>query len=453
MDKRKRILFIAGFLVCSGLVVLILGMRKTITLVVDGKAQTISTWAWRVEQICQYAGISPGPYDFVNPPAEAALANGDTVVLEHASTIQIDVDGKPYVVYAANPIPANVISQAGLQLFPGDVLTGAGIILPYDSSLQDQPQTYFWQLHRAISFTVHDEGVQYHLYSTAATVGQAVFQAGLRLLSADRISPAPEEPLTPGMTIEIERAKHVVIQTALGELSLLSAGSRVGDILLDSGLSLQGLDYTIPGEGDPIPEDGKIRLVRVREEIQIQQTPVPFETSYQPVADLEIDHQNILESGQYGLIAERIRIRYEDGQEVSRQVEDEWLAQSPVSRLVGYGTQILMHSIQTSDGTVEYWRALEVYATSYKPSDTGSNITATGKILQKGIIGVNPRYIPYGTVLYVEGYGYGVAADTGNIGPRWIDLGYTDEDFVGWHRNVTVYFVWPPPEKIVWIIP
>lgn len=453
MGRSIKLLLLAGFLACIGLGLLFFGMRKTITLVVDGKAQTIDTWAWRVEQVLQAARIARGSHDLLYPPALATLADGDMVKLEHASTIQIAADGKNYFVYAANPIPANVTSQAGLQLFPGDELTSAGIFLPYDVPLQGQPQTYFWQLRRAIAFTISDGIKQYQFYSTAATVGQAVWQAGIHLLSADRLTPAAEELLTPGMTVEIERAKPVVIQTALGELSFLSAEKSVGDILLDSGLSLQGLDYTIPGEGDLVPRDGKIRLVRVREEILIQQTPVPFETSFQPVADLEIDHQNILESGQYGIFAERVRIRYEDGQEVSRQVEDQWQAQAPVSRLVGYGTQIVMHSIQTADGTVEYWRALEVYATSYKPSDTGSNITATGKILQKGIIGVNPHYIPYGTVLYVEGYGYGVAADTGNIGPRWIDLGYTDEDFVGWHRNVTVYFVWPPPEKIVWIIP
>jgi len=191
----------------------------------------------------------------------------------------------------------------------------------------------------------------------------------------------------------------------------------------------------------------------VQEEILIEQTPVPFESSYQPVADLEIDHQTVLEAGEYGIEAQRVRVRYEDGVEVSRQAEDSWLAQAPKERVIGYGTNIVMRTIETPDGPVNYWRALTVYATSYKPSDTGSKITATGKILVKGIIGVNPRYIPYGTIMYVHGYGFGEAADTGNIPARWIDLGYTDEDFVGWHQNVTVYFVWPPPEKIVWIIP
>jgi uncharacterized protein YabE (DUF348 family) len=355
--------------------------------------------------------------------------------------------------YAVHPIPAYLIRNAGIQLYPGDELVSAGAPLDKDVPMQGPAQTYVWQLRRAVTFQLVDGVKRYHLVSTAATVGQAVWQAGIRLSSADNIIPGTESPLTPAMTIEIQRARPLTILTAQGEFSIVSAGRTVGAILQDSGMSIQGLDYTIPAENEPVPADGKIRLVRVYEEILIEQTPVPFESSFQPVDDLEIDHQTILEAGQYGLQAVRVRIRYEDGQEVSRQSEDQWLALMPVTRLVGYGTQIVMRTIQTSDGTVEYWRALEVYATSYKPSDTGSNITATGKILQKGIIGVNPRYIPYGTVLYVEGYGYGVAADTGNIGPRWIDLGYTDEDFVGWHRNVTVYFVWPPPEKIVWIIP
>ena len=43
-------------------------------------------------------------------------------------------------------------------------------------------------------------------------------------------------------------------------------------------------------------------------------------------------------------------------------------------------------------------------------------------------------------------------AGSGVIG-RWIDLGYSDEDYVSWHSYVTVYFLWPPPDNIVWIIP
>jgi len=58
--------------------------------------------------------------------------------------------------------------------------------------------------------------------------------------------------------------------------------------------------------------------------------------------------------------------------------------------------------------------------------------------------------------MYVPGYGFAVAADTGGgVKGRWIDLGYDDDNYVGWHQNVTIYFLTPvPPESsIVWVFP
>jgi 3D (Asp-Asp-Asp) domain-containing protein len=57
--------------------------------------------------------------------------------------------------------------------------------------------------------------------------------------------------------------------------------------------------------------------------------------------------------------------------------------------------------------------------------------------------------------LYVEGYGVGVAADTG--APRsyrlWIDLGYDDASWINWHRYVDVYLLTPVPQNIVYMLP
>lgn len=64
--------------------------------------------------------------------------------------------------------------------------------------------------------------------------------------------------------------------------------------------------------------------------------------------------------------------------------------------------------------------------TSYSthPSENGGyTVTCTGKPLRKGIIAVDPRFIPLGTKLWVPGYGWGMAADTGGyIRGRHIDL-------------------------------
>jgi 3D (Asp-Asp-Asp) domain-containing protein len=75
---------------------------------------------------------------------------------------------------------------------------------------------------------------------------------------------------------------------------------------------------------------------------------------------------------------------------------------------------------------------------------TGGGTTASGKKAGVGLIAVDPKVIPLGTVLYIEGYGVCVAADTGgNIKGRTVDL-YMDSEKAcrNWgKRSVTCYIL------------
>ncbi len=57
--------------------------------------------------------------------------------------------------------------------------------------------------------------------------------------------------------------------------------------------------------------------------------------------------------------------------------------------------------------------------------------------------------------VYVPGYGTATIGDTGGgiPGRYWIDLGYSEEDYVSWHQYVTVYFLTPVPDRIMWVLP
>lgn len=80
---------------------------------------------------------------------------------------------------------------------------------------------------------------------------------------------------------------------------------------------------------------------------------------------------------------------------------------------------------------------------------TGDTITATGTVPvrdSKGIstIAVDPSIIPLGSLLYVDGYGYAIAADTGGaIQGNIIDLYLNSyEECMNWGRqNVSVYLI------------
>ena len=450
--KYKNLWLTIGLIVL-GLVVATVVLHKKVRLTIDGQSEQLDTWVLSVQQFLNFKGIGLNVYDQIIPSPDTLITNNGSIEILHASTIEIEIDGQSLIFHAVNPIPSDLFSRARITINPGDTLSSGNISVPMDSVFLTSNQNHFWQLKRASTVTLHMDGKTKKITSTALTVGQALWDVGIRLNYADNLEPPADSLLSSGLEITIQSARPMIIQTANAAVKLLSSKDTISESLIEAGITLQGLDYTIPNEKEPIPSHGLIRLVRVTEDILIEQTPIPFETTYQPISDLEIDRRTVLEAGEYGINAQRIRIRSENGQEVSRQTEDEWLANTPKDRVIGYGTLVVMRSIDTPDGTVNYWRALDVYAVSYKPSDTGGNITSTGQVLKKGIIAVNPNYIPYGTKLYVPGYGYGVAADTGRLGPRMIDLGYLDEDYVSWHQNITIYFVWPPPENITWIIP
>ncbi|MCA9912733.1 MAG: hypothetical protein KC496_05275, partial [Anaerolineae bacterium] len=115
-----------------------------------------------------------------------------------------------------------------------------------------------------------------------------------------------------------------------------------------------------------------------------------------------------------------------------------------------------LRTVDTPEGPREYWRVLRMYATSYHPEALGGDdVTAIGERLRKGIVAANPNIIPYRANLFIPGYGLGVMADTGGARstPYWVDLGYSDEDYVGWHQYVDVYLLTPVPQNIDYLLP
>lgn len=104
------------------------------------------------------------------------------------------------------------------------------------------------------------------------------------------------------------------------------------------------------------------------------------------------------------------------------------------------GRPIPDESQESNDG---YQRRLVMEATAYTEDDPGSTgYTASGHRLQRGMVAVDPDVIPLGTQLYIEGYGYAVADDTGGdiVGNR-IDLAMdsTNEAINFGRRDVVVY--------------
>ena len=444
-------------LVAAGLAALYFATAQPALLLIDGEPQEIRTHARRTVELLLEAGIALGASDALVPDSDTAL-NWDggqlpVVELNRARQVVIVDQTTIEVVESSESSPANLIDN---QLFPGDRLVVNG--LPAIAQL-DIP-THI-RLRRAVPIRLNADGRELLLHSAASTLGEALWENSIRLYEGDWLDPLPGTPLFWPIQAELHRSIPVSIGVGGEQIRARSAAETVGGGLNDAGLRLVGLDYAIPDTSQPIPSDGQIQLVRVREEVQMEQQPLSFDTIYQPLDSLRIDNQQIVQPGAYGVITNRIRVRSEDGLEVGRTLEGEWVAQEPTPQIIGYGTQIQIQTVATEDGPLDYWRAVDMYATSYSPSRAGVSsdarnfgITASGKRLVKGLVAIDRSLISFGTMMYVPGYGYAEAADTGSgVKGRWIDLGYEDDNWVSWSGNVTVYFLTPVPSSIVYVFP
>lgn len=446
----------------AGMAFLYLATQRSFSVQIDGHSSRYVTHARTVAQALQDAGLSLHDGDVVIPDRDTALRQGMTIELRRAFPVEVASPDSRQVVRTASRVPENILAVIGVRVYPGDRILADG--LPVEdpgTALAKQPTRLEWS--PGVDITVESGSGHINLRTSASTVGGALKDAGIALYQADSISPGPATPIAGPMTVAYHPSRELQIAADGVTVHGRASAGTVGEALSQAGVALVGLDFSRPAADQPVPSDGEISVVRVSEQVKVELTPVSFDTQYQPLGDVEIDQQKLIKAGAYGVEAHQVRVRYEDGTETSRIEEGSWLAKAPEPRVVGYGTNIVVRSVSTDDGTIKYWRAVRMWATSYSASRAGVSpdarnygITASGKPLTKGLVAIDRRYIPFGTQMYVPGYGYALAADTGGgVKGRWIDLGYDDDNYVSWHQYVTVYFLTPvPPESsIVWIFP
>ncbi|MGQ9909189.1 MAG: ubiquitin-like domain-containing protein [Candidatus Flexifilum sp.] len=469
---RRRSLRLTPSLGCAlvGVVALIaligaigwLALRpRPVTITIDGTRYSGDTRASTVAQLLTEQGIVLRAEDRVLPPPTASLPDDGQVVIRRARPILLTVDGADAIAWAAEADLPALLTAHGIRLSAADRLWIDGQPAPADDAAAWPEAFDQIVIRRAVPFTVEVDGVRLTIASAEPTIASALYAAGIRLHAADRITVDGQRarlntPPRAGAFVRVERAAPVQIEVDGRTISTRTGGAAVADVLAEAGIALAGLDYTVPSEAAPITPGMTVRVFRVKEVVIAEDSPIPYETIVQADADLELDQRAVIQAGRPGVQRTTVRIRYENGVEVARTVESSYPAVAAQDEIVAYGTRVVIRTLDTPNGPVEYWRTFRVYATSYHPAALGGdNITATGRILQHGIIGADRDLLPFGTEIYVEGYGRGVIADTGpdRDSTRWIDLGYSDEDWVNWHRWVTIYVLTPVPTSIDYFPP
>lgn len=444
-------------LVLGGLALIFAQLWHPYELVVDGQTLHVRTIAFSLRGLLHQLNYELQTDDrtSINPDL-FSLSLPDQLRVNRTRLVKIDI-GEEVILQNSELLPANLLQEAGIVLFPEDlVMLDGEVIDPYKALSAGMEAKLQFLPAKQIMLEV--DGETRTLYTQKATLSEALLEAGIQLQSEDRLSASPDTLLQAQNTFTLAKARSLAITIGNQTVSGMSAAPTIGEALAELGLAPQNLDRSIPPEDQPLPANGQITFIHSMESISLVKDETTFNYTYQLDPEVELDTTSVLIPGQLGLVVSRQRSRIEDSLIVHTADDGPWKASDPSDAVLGTGTKVVIKTEVVDGQTLEYWRKVSVYATSYHPSEFSYGAkTRSGLPLTKGIVAVAASW--YNGLemqpVYVPGYGHGIIADSGYgiPGRYWIDLGYDDENFISWHDWTVIYFLTPVPATVQAILP
>lgn len=286
------------------------------------------------------------------------------------------------------------------------------------------------------------------------TVSDVLEENSIVLKPQDKINIDVKEKLKDGMSIKISRAREVTINSDGKDVALLTTAPDVKSALGEAKIQLGEKDRVEPALDTKITGNTNINVIRVEEKIVKQEVKIDFVNQVNKSDKLDKGLVKVIKKGSAGLKELAIKVIFENGKEVKREITGEKVLKEPINGIIEEGCKTTF--VSSRGKVTRFVRALKMTATAYdasyescgkKPGDSGYGITYTGLKVRHGIAAVDPKVIPLGTYLYVEGYGEALAADIGgSIKGNRIDLYLESPEEVARYgkRTVKVYVLDKP---------
>lgn len=227
----------------------------------------------------------------------------------------------------------------------------------------------------------------------------------------------------------------------------------VGQALAAMGVSLAILDRVTPDASALVRDGLAMRVTRIGSDLRTSRRAIPAEVRYQPTTKLRAGTKSTLQQAKAGTLETTERVWTRDGKVTKREFVSQRIAAQPRHKIVALGvnSHLLPSNVRphrryaralsyrggsprdrllapADPRTFAAVKSFTVLATGYSAGPAGGaigNWTATGVRCTYGAVAVDPRLIPLGSKLYVEGYGYGFACDVGGaIKGKHIDLAF-----------------------------
>ena len=334
--------------------VLYQGSKAMVVVNANGEQQEVATHAETVEQLLISQDITISEHDKVSPSLDTEITSGMEISWEQAEEIFISVDGNQSSIWTTEKLVKNILEEANIEVAEQDEISiGLNTEVGADNKIDIQ---------KAFQLTLVDGLEERQVWSTSTTVANFLKEQGITLGELDRVEKSLEDVITPNDKVAVVRVEKVT------------------DVVEES------IDFAIEKKNDSSVLKGKEKVVT---------------------------------QGKKGTVERTYEVVKENGKIVMKTLQSEKVTSKPTTQVVAVGTKVATVTASRNN-TSAGGKGKEFYvtATAYTPNCNGcSGITATGVNIKSNpnmkLIAVDPNVIPLGSKVWVEGYGYAIAADTG----------------------------------------
>ena len=351
------------------------------------------------------------------------LATGIIFYESTKKTVALSLDGKKQMVKTHADTINELLQELDVEVGKEDYLS-----LAKGTEVSDDLKVV-WTPAVEVSLTIDGETTSN--WTLSETVGEFLKEEGIQLRAEDKISESMDEAIEEDMNITKEKAFSIALKVGNEKREIWSTSTTVADFLKSEKVSLNKLDQVSPALSNRLTQESAVTVTRVEKVTDVVEEPISYETIKRTDPSLEKGKEKIITEGQEGLISKTYELTRENGKIISMELVSEKTVQEKVDQVVAIGTKekkatvTKVSSPSTSSSSAEEYH---VTATAYTSGCNGcTGKTATGINLRANpnakVIAVDPSFIPLGTKVYVEGYGYATAADTGGaVSGKKIDV-------------------------------